>query len=341
MPRVLREPSEDKASTAAKELADKSLERGYLRDAIKYLETAHENDPLDFNVMLKLGWTYNILKDDRDAVRWFDLARRSPDTKIAAEASKAYHNLKPALSRFRTTFWVFPTFSTRWHDLFDYAQVKTELRLPGWFVHPYVSARFIGDTRGSVFVANLGPEYLSERAVILAAGAATNTWRGMTGWFEAGESLRYAPADTEPGRMVPDYRGGLSFAKGFGGLLARGGHGFFAETNDDGIYVSRFSKDMILYSLNRTGYTFRSTEGVGDLHVQLFWNANITVDDLGQYWANFVETGPGIKFRFERMPEPMTFSLSALRGAYLINQGNPRRPNFNDVRIGIWYALSR
>ena len=29
--------------------------------------------------MLKLGWTYNMLHDDRDAVRWFDLARHSDD----------------------------------------------------------------------------------------------------------------------------------------------------------------------------------------------------------------------------------------------------------------------
>jgi Tfp pilus assembly protein PilF len=328
------------ASTAAREMAEKSLEKGYLKDAIKYLQTAHENDPLDFNVMLKLGWTYNILQDDRDAVRWFDLARRSPDSKIAAEASQAYHHLKPALSRFRTTVWAYPMFSTRWHDLFAYAQAKTELRLPGWLVHPYVSARFIGDTEGSVFVANLGPEYLSERSIILAAGLATNPWHGMTGWFEAGESFRYSPTTTDPGRMVPDYRGGLSFIKGFGALFARGRHGLFAETNDDGIYVSRFDKDMLLYSQNRTGYTFRSTERLGDFHAQLFWNWNITADEVGQYWANYVETGPGVKFRFERMPQPVTFSISALRGAYLVNQGNPRRPNFNDVRIGLWYALS-
>ena len=47
-----------------------------------------------------------------------------------------------------------------------------------------------------------------------------------------------------------------------------------------------------------------------------------------------------MKFRFEGMPAPVTFSVNALRGAYLVNQGNPRRPNFNDVRVGIWYALS-
>jgi Tfp pilus assembly protein PilF len=344
MPQVLRRRSGESGSNVpsdARQLADKSLEQGYLNDALKYLLVAHENDPLDFKVMLKLGWTYNILKNDADAVRWFDLARRSPDSKTAAEASRAYHNLKPEFQRVRTTVWVFPTFSTRWHDLFTYAQIKTELRLPHWFVHPYLSARFIGDSEGAVNIANLGPEYLSERSVILGAGLATPTWHGATGWFEAGESLRYAPTASNPGKVVPDYRGGVAYAKGFGDLLVRGKHGLFAETNDDGIFVSRFGNDTLLYSQNRTGYTFQTAEGFGSFHAQLFWNWDATVDALGQYWANYVEIGPGLRFRLEGMPAPLLFSVSALRGAYLVNTANPRRPNFNDVRVGIWYAFTR
>ena len=325
----------------ARKLGAKSLEQGYLKDALKYLQIAHEQDPLDFDVMLKLGWTYNMLKDDAEAVRWFNLARRSPDEKTAAEAAKAFHNLESEFQRFRTTLWVFPTFSTRWHDLFAYAQVKTELRLPGWRVHPYLSARFVGDSEGAVNVANLGAQYLSERSVILGLGAATQVWHGATGWFEAGESLRYSPTVADPRRVVPDYRGGVSYANGFGELLARAKHGLFAETNDDGIFVSRFGNDTLLYSQNRTGYTFRSAEGLASFHAQVLWNWNATVDSQGQYWANYVETGPGIRFKFEGVPAPVTFSISALRGAYLVNEGNPRRPNFNDVRVGIWYAFTK
>jgi Tfp pilus assembly protein PilF len=343
LPKVLdRRPDEPHAGRSgdAKQLADKSLKLGYLKDAAHYLEIAYENDPLDFDVMLKLGRTYNILKDDVAAVRWFDLARRSPDPKIAAEAEQAYRNLHPQFERLRTTVWVAPTFSTRWHDLFGYAQAKTELRFPRWWVHPYASVRFIGDTEGAVNVANLGPEYLSERSVILGLGAATDSWHGATAWFEAGESLRYSPTAADPGRVVPDYRGGVAYGKGWGGLLARGGHGLFAETNDDGVYVSRFSHDMLLYSQNRTGYTFRSLEA-GGFHAQAYWNWNVTADALGQYWANYAETGPGVKFRFESLPAPVSFSVNAVRGAYLVNQGNPRRPNFNDVRVGIWYAFTK
>ena len=80
--------------------------------------------------MLNLGWTYNILKDDRDAVRWFDLARQQSRPEDRGRSIQGYHNLEPDFSRFRTTVWASPVFSTRWHDLFAYAQMKTELRLP-------------------------------------------------------------------------------------------------------------------------------------------------------------------------------------------------------------------
>lgn len=344
MPQVLRRREEQPrtaVSGEAKTLAQKSLDKGYLQDALRYLEVAHENDPLDFDVMLKLGWTYNILKDDAEAVRWFNLARRSPDEKTSAEASRAYRNLEPGFQKIVTTLWAFPTFSTRWHDAFGYAQAKTELRLAHWRLRPYISARLVGDADGAVNFANMGPQYLSERSVILGIGVATAAWNGATAWFEAGESLRYSPTPQEPGRVVPDYRGGVSFAKGIGNLLDRGRHGIFAETNDDGLYVSRFGKDTLLYSQNRAGYTLRGLENFGALHAQLYWNFNATADALGQYWANYVETGPGVRFRFEGMPQPVLFSVSALHGAYFVNQGNPRGPNFKDVRVGIWYAWTK
>ena len=100
----------------AKKLAEKSLEAGYLKDAEKYLRIAHENDPVDFNVMLKLGWTYNIMRDDRAAVEWFRLARRAPEPNIAGEAGRAFTSLKPQFARIRTTVWAFPFYSSRWRE---------------------------------------------------------------------------------------------------------------------------------------------------------------------------------------------------------------------------------
>jgi tetratricopeptide (TPR) repeat protein len=323
----------------AKELGIRSLDKGYLADALKYLHLAHESDPEDFEVMLKLGWAYNIAKDDREALRWFDQARQSPDTSISGEASKAYNNLAPGLRLFRTTLWAFPIFSTRWHDLFTYAQVKTEARFWTFPVRPYISMRLTGDARGSVQTA-FGPQYLSDRSAILAAGLATVPWRGVTAWFEGGEAVFFRVTPQNHARMKPDYRGGLSYSKGFGHLLAAGSHGGFAETSDDGLFVSRFSNDSLVYSQNRFGYTWRSAEGLGGFHLQALWNANVTADVQRQYWANFAETGPGLRFRFESLPASLLFSVSFLRGAYLVNEGNPRRPNYNELRVGIWYAFT-
>lgn len=306
-------------------LGEQSLEKGYMNDALKYLHAAHENDPMDFEVMLKLGSAYNILKDDREAVRWFDLARRSPDPGTASEASRAYGNLTPSLRRLRTTVWAFPTISTRWRDTFVYAQAKTELRL-AFPIHPYVSLRFIGDARGEVRMgANISPQNLSERSVIAGVGLASPTWRGVMGWFEAGEALRYQIPRGETTSALPDYRGGVSYTR-----AVRGPRRLFAETNDDGVFISRFDNDSLLYSQNRTGRSFGES-------IQVYWNWNATVDAKGEYWANTVETGPGVRFRVS----PLQFTVNFLRGAYLVNQSNPYRPNYNEVRIGVWYAFTR
>jgi Tfp pilus assembly protein PilF len=317
-------PQEDKPPQDNKLLGEQSLDKGFLNDALKYLHAAHENDPMDFEVMLKLGWAYNILKDDREAVRWFNLARYSPDAGTASEASKAYGNLNSSLRLLRTTVWAFPTISTRWRDTFVYAQAKTELRI-AFPIHPYLSLRFIGDARGAVRLgANISPQNLSESSVIVGLGLASTPWRGLMAWFEAGEALRYVIPHGETGRALPDYRGGISFAKAL-----RGPRRLFAETNDDGVFISRFGNDSLLYSQNRTGRTFGE-------NVQVYWNWNATVDATGEYWANTVETGPGVRFRLN----PLQFTVNFLRGAYLVNESNPYRPNFNDVRIGVWYAFT-
>jgi Flp pilus assembly protein TadD len=335
-----RETPAQRTSEEAKALAEKSMKAGYLNDALKYLAIAHENDPVDFATMLKLGWVYNILHDDRDAVKWFDLASKSSDSSISVPASQAYRNLAPEFTRLRTTVWIFPFFSTRWHDVFGYGQIKTELKLGRLPIRPYLSLRFVGDTRQTVGPAgNPYPQYLSESSFIAGVGAATLPWRGVTAWLEAGEAVKYIPNRTDVGAMIPDYRGGVSYAKGFGHLM-NSSQGLFYETNEDVVFVSRFQDDLLYYSQNRTGYTFRSAEGLGGLQAQLYWNANATADRLHQYWANFVETGPGLRFRFRNLPKSLLFSVNFLRGVYTVNLDNPRRPNYFDLRIGIWYAFS-
>lgn len=343
LPQLMRHrgTTAQRTSEEAESMAEKSLKAGYLKDALKYLSIAQENDPVDFAVMLKLGWLYNIMHQDQQAIKWFKLAAKSPDPAVAKEANQAYHNLAPAFALFRTTFWAFPFYSSRWNDAFGYAQVKTELRLGHLPIRPYLSARFVGDMRGTTgsTLSNPTPQYLSETAFIFGVGITTLPIHGVLGWFEAGESVKYLTDRTDVGAMIPDYRGGIAYAKGFGHLLG-GSKGFFFESNEDGVYVSRFQNDMLAYSQNRAGYTFDKTETAALLQAQIYFNFNGTADRLGQYWANYVESGPGVRFRLRNFPKGMLFSANFLRGVYTVNEYNPRRPNFFDLRAGFWYAFT-
>jgi Tfp pilus assembly protein PilF len=322
-------------SIDAKVMAERSFNAGFVRDALKYLQLAQEDDPADFAVMLKLGWTYNMLHNDRQAIRWFDLARKSSDPKVAQEANKAYKNLRPELATFRTTVWMFPMYSSRWRDFFAYAQFKTELRLH-FPIHPYASLRFIGDSRGTIGPEGPGvaPQYLSESAFIPGLGAATNVWHGLLGWAEAGVAVGYLT-----GHILQDYRGGASFTKGFGHMLKSETGGLFFETNDDAIFVSRFDDDFLMISQNRFGYSPNLGAKLHALQTQFYWNFNLTQDQKRQDWANFFETGPGLRFRTASMPSALYFTVNYLRGNYTV-AGDPYGPTFNDFRAGFWYAFT-
>jgi len=320
----------------AKAFALKSYEKGYMKDALKYLAIAHESDPLDFEVMLKLGWANNMLKQDDDAVRWFDLARRAPDDAIAAEAHKAYKNLAQARENVATTFWIFPMFSSRWRDAFTYSQLKSEIkfaRLPRF--RPYFSARLLADARGieRSSVTNGAPQYLSESAGIFGVGFSTVPVHGVSVWAEGGTSLSYRARPGVP-RAAPDYRGGIVVAKFFGTALGAERPGWFTESMNDGVFVSRFDNDFLIVSQNKFGKTVHP-------NVQLFAAANVTTDTKRQYWANFVEGGGGVRTRWPGLPPNVHFTLQVLRGAHTLNRFNPRRPNFFDVRAGFWYAITR
>lgn len=330
IPQVLRPRTSDSKpmSIDAKVMAERSMKAGYMRDALKYLQVAHEAEPADFSVMLQMGWAYNILHQDGEAVRWFDLARRSTDPKIASEALKAWKSLRSSNEQFRTTVWVFPVFSTRWNDLFSYGQLKTEWR-PRFRIHPYVSVRFVGDTR--VTIGAVSPEFLSESSFILGAGLASTPWHGITGWAEAGSAMSYVT-----GHMLPDYRGGVSLARSFGKSLTAESPGLFAATNTDGVFISRFGNDFLVYQQTRFGYSW----GPKLVRAQAYWNLNLTVDAQRQGWANFIELGPGIRIHAGFMPPPMYLLVDSMQGSYLIHGSYPVA-HFSDLRAGVWYAFTR
>ncbi len=316
-------------------MAERSYKAGFLPDARRYFLAAYEQNPGDASIALRLGWTSNLLHDDGAALHWFDIARRSPDPAISTEAGRAYANLRPSVERFRTTLWAYPLFSSRWRDLFGYGQLKTEANWKKLPFHPYVSLRFVGDARRST--GGVSPQSLSESALILGAGVATRYWRGAMAWFEAGRAVSYINGST-----TADYRGGISWARTIGAPLmpdsgAAGHSGWFFETLADTVFISRFGNDLLNYSQNRTGFT----SALGPFRIQTFWSNNLTFDVKKQYWANFAETGPGFRFHPPGAPPSLAVTLGVVRGIYLRNEGNPRRPNFVDFRAGIWYALTK
>jgi tetratricopeptide (TPR) repeat protein len=327
------------ASVDPKAMGLKSLAAGYNNDAIKFLTEAFDSDQNDTEVMLKLGWAYNAAKRDDEAKVWFDKARHAEDRQTAVEANKAFHNLNGDAMP-QTTVWALPIYSSRWKDLFTYSQIKRTIPIPGLgevnkLVSFYVSTRFTGDVKSGLISQSVQfPQYLSESSFIVGLGAASKTWHRFTGWAEAGESFKYLGIKSV-GTAVPDYRGGVNYAKGFGSLLGSTKAGFYYETTGDAVYVSRFGKDWLFYSQNRTGRTLPIGEGNT---LQLLFNGNAVADSQRQYWANTVEFGPGIRFRPHFFPKNVYFSCDFMRGVYLSNLYNTRRPNYNDIRIGFWYA---
>jgi Tfp pilus assembly protein PilF len=310
----------------AKEMAENSIRAGYLKDAMEYLKQAHMADPGDMGLVFKLGWTANILHQDREAYHWFELARQSNDPAIASAADQAWRNLRPAEEPVRFSGWMFPVVSTRWNDLFGYGQLRTEFNTH-WPIQLYASVRFDADVQSTKAI----PELYSETSIVLAAGIRTVPWHGIGGWFEAGWAANYLN-----GHMLPDFRGGITMARFTGRPLVAESRGAFAEMDTDGVFMSRFGNDFLVYSQSRAGYSVGPKAARG----QLFWSGNLTFDTGRQVWANFAETGPGARIHTSFMPSSMYVQVNLLLGTYLIGEDSAHRP-YRDVKAGLWYAFAR
>ncbi|MBI3695543.1 MAG: tetratricopeptide repeat protein, partial [Acidobacteria bacterium] len=255
-------------NSSHKILGEKSLALSYLRDALREFQLAHEIDPDDAEVALKLGVVHNLLHDDREAVRWFRLAMLSTDPALASEARRSYNNLAPQFQRVQSSFWMLPLYSSRYRDAFHYAQLKTELRLGRFPLRPYLSLRLVGDWRRKT--TGPLPQFLSESSLIGAVGMRTPVFRGLTLWAEAGEAASYLK-QRPPGtpRLGPDYRGGVAWFRNLGASLGGESPGAFAEFNMDGVFLSRFQNNFITYWQARPGYRLPQ---LGIWRTQLFWN---------------------------------------------------------------------
>ena len=161
-------------------------------------------------------------------------------------------------------------------------------------------------------------------------------------WGEAGTATSYLNSGRNQPRMAPDYRGGIAFTKGYGRLLGSRSPGVFFETNDDGVFVSRFRNDCCAVLSEPRRLHFQACPRAWAVsRPSGILNTNFGTDLRRQYWANTVEAGPGLRFRWERLPPAWVFSISFVRGRYNLMEGNPWGRNYNDLRVGFWYAGTR
>jgi hypothetical protein len=120
--------------------------------------------------------------------------------------------------------------------------------------------------------------------------------------------------------------------------------GWFTEAALDGVYISRYDHDALGITQLRRGYTLPALHGpelFGAIHIQPYWNLNATADVQREWWANYAETGPGLRLRWSTLPPSLSLRADFLRGVYLVNKDNPHRPNFWDMRASLWYAFTR
>jgi len=327
---------------SAKEMGLKSYHRGYLNDALRYLQAAWEEQPGDGEVALQLGWTLNLLKRDPEALEWFDRARQSNVASVAREADRAFRNLRGLRRPVRLTVWTLPMYSSRWDSTFLYSQAKLEfVHLKKWGFQPYASLRWYGDTRMRQALPGDGAgsgALLSDNAFMLAAGVNRYLTPRLFVWAEAGRAFSYLNNTPASGAGRPDYRGGASYLRGWGAVANGEESGWFSEAGGDAVYVSRYDHNLLLYSQARRGYTLPPLRG--GTHLQPLWNLNWTADAKRQWWGNFAETGPGVRLRWDGLPPNVSLRLDLLRGVYLVNQDNPHRPNYWDARASLWYAFT-
>jgi hypothetical protein len=168
--------------------------------------------------------------------------------------------------------------------------------------------------------------------VILGVGLATSPWHGLTAWGEAGLAMDYLTH-----QKLHDYRGGIAMVYGTGHTLRGESPGWFASTATDAVFMSRFGNDAMVYNQERFGYT----AGSRSLRTQIGAVFGLTIDEKRQYWANYTEGGLGLRVSSSFLPASMYFTFDAVRGVYLVNLDNPRRPNYYDFRTGVWYAFTR
>ena len=156
-----------------------------------------------------------------------------------------------------------------------------------------------------------------------------------------GEALIYYETPTQRRRFMPDYRGGVSYARG---LWEPVGPRARTDASPKAIWMasssSRFGNDSLLYSQNRAGYTLRSAESRRLTQRARFCGMRtLPPTHSANIGPTMSRPAPGARFRFDN--SPVLFSVSRCAARITVNEFNPRRPNYTELRVGVWYAFTR
>ena len=201
-----RAPPQRAQSIDAKIMAERSIKAGYHEGRAEVPRSRPRERPRRFRRHAQARLDQQHPAPGRPGVRAGSTWRGAVRTRASPPTpSRASSNLRAALQRFRTTAWLFPLFSTRWHDLFAYGQVKTEINLR--LARAAVCERAVCRR----YAADLGRR---QSAVSFGKLGHSGGGRGHAGlarhaaWGEAGTAISYLK-----GHMLPDYRGGVSVAR--------------------------------------------------------------------------------------------------------------------------------
>lgn len=335
-------PADDDLKTRIhqhKQMGYASIQKSYLEAAAQEFEQVHRLDPNDYQAIMQLGYIYNSMKKDEVAIKWFRLARSSPDEKVAAEARRAVRNLSAPFKKVITTVWAMPLASSRWETIFGYGQMKTEYRIKSLPFRPYLSVRFTGDARTTT--GGPLPQILSDDGIVVGVGAVGRVYKNLWAWGEAGNAVSFLnnrPRGIQ--RSEPDYRGGLAFYRVWGPTLFQNEARRFVDLTFDAVYLSRFQHNAVFYTQSKTGYQLPAYRG---FHHQPFVAVNVAADARGDYFSNFVEFGPGYRFGFDKLKHLHAY-VAFLRGVYTTQgrrlRNTVRGPNFTEFRLVVWYSRS-
>ena len=172
---------------------------------------------------------------------------------------------------------------------------------------PYFSVRFVGDTRRTIGCVSRLHTFRRVRSFWRWA------WprRALARDHRMGRSrLRRRLYDGPHAARLPRRR--LRWRAVWGTPCTPNRPAGSPTTTLDGVFVSRFGNDFLVYDQSRAG-VYASVHG--GCAAKLYWNGNLTFDTPGQYWANFGETGPGVRISPPVMPPSAVLHVWTCCGA--------------------------